>query len=832
MIKMRDLQTIFLNSLNCTKIIAAFLTFLFIGISMSLGAQNSPVVTLGTVSTSASTVVVSVTVANFTNIKACDLKMLYNQAIANPTGVAKGTGLGGSVSVNLSNPGEIVIGWYAGAGISMTDGSAIFNITFNKLSFGTLNLEFDFTDDYDCQFYDSTNQKLIDVPSGTFYIPGSITFLNDTECPVTTIPTLTAALNDNINIPVSVTGFNNIGAVSLTLKYDSLALRFNSAINTGGFPDMIINNPKPGIVTVSGITNNPSGFSLTNNSVFFTLNFTYLKATAAISWFDDGTSCEYASRFPDYNVLNDIPQSTYFIDGSVSSNQATPGILAGTVTNPTTCSGNGIIPLTLTNVPDGTYTVNYDGGSFPNIDVLANAAIISASAGIYNNLQITVNGLTSALGVNVVLTDPAAPDQPVIAAGGPTTFCEGGNVVLTSSEALTYQWSTGETTQNITVSVSGNYSVTVSNASVCGAMSEVLEVIVNAKPEKPAEVNCWDEFNFNTNTCIWENSGVKPAEPAKVNCWDDFRFNETLCTWENKGTEPGKPAIVNCWDVFEFNNTNCTWDNIGTQPIKPTPVNCWDEFSFNTNSCMWENSGVKPAEPAKANCWDDYQFNSILCTWENKGTEPLKPEIVNCWDNFEFNSTSCIWDNIGTQPIKPNQVNCWDEFSFNTNSCMWENSGVKPAEPSKVNCWDDYQFVEANCAWENIGAKPVEPTPLKSWDEYIFNPVNCAWENIGIATGVDIYGNAEEMTLTCYPNPFSEKATIQYLLPENGNVNIEVTGILGNRIKLLSNQFQSAGEYLLDLDGEILASGIYQITLRLTGVNGGEWTKTIRTIKQ
>jgi hypothetical protein len=527
---------------------------------------------------------------------------------------------------------------------------------------------------------------------------------------------------------------------------------------------------------------------------------------------------------------------------------------------PATCGGNGIIPLTFTNVPDGTYTINFIGGSFPNIDVSASAAVISAPAGIYNDLQITVNGETSVLGVNVVLTDPESPVQPVITAGGPTSFCEGGNVVLTSGEALTYLWSNGETTQNITVSASGNYSVTVSNASGCSATSEVTVVTVNAKPEKPAMVNCWDEFIFNTNTCTWENAGVKPAKPAMVNCWDEFQFNETLCAWENKGTEPVKPESVNCWDEFVFNSITCVWDNTGTKPVEPTAVNCWDEFTFNTNTCTWENSGVKPAEPVKVNCWDDFHFNETLCAWENKGTEPVKPESVNCWDEFVFNRITCVWDNTGTKPVEPTAVNCWDEFtfntntcnwenigvepekpatvncwddfSFNTNSCNWENIGVEPVKPEMVNCWDDYQFVAANCAWENKGTKPVEPTPLKSWDEFIFNPKSCAWENIGVATGVDIYGHAVEMTLTSYPNPFSEKATIQYLLPENGRVNMEVTGILGNRIILLSNQFQPAGEYLLDLDGEKLVAGIYQITLRLTGVNGGEWTKTIRMIKQ
>lgn len=785
------------------KLLTAVFSILFFCFTTELGAQNAPVVTLGTVSTSASTVVVSVTVTNFTNIKAFDLKILYNQAIANPTGVTKGTGLGGSANYNLSKPGKIVIGWYAGSGVTMSDGSAIFNISFDKLSNRVLNLEFDFTDDYDCQFYNGSNQKLNDTPSGSFFIQGALTFTG--ESPVTTAPILTAAINDKIDIPITVSGFNNIGAVSLTLNYDSAVLGFNSGTNTGNYPGLVFGNTVPGAVIIGGFSSDTSGYTLANESVLFTLNFTYKGGSSVLSWNDNGESCEYTGPLSEV-VLSDTPQSTYYINGSVGSVQVAlaPEIEVEEFINPVFCNGSGTIPLTFTNVPDGTYTINFFGGSFPNIDVLASAAVISAPAGIYNDVQITVNGETSVSGVNVVLTDPASPVQPVITAGGPTSFCEGGNVVLTSVEALTYQWSTGETTQNITVSASGNYSVTVSNASGCSATSEVTIVTVNAKPEKPALVNCWDEFIYNTNTCTWENAGVKPAKPAMVNCWDDFQFSETLCAWENKGAEPLKPEVVNCWD----------------------------EFVFNTNTCMWENSGVQPVEPVKVNCWDDFHFNETLCVWENNSTEPLKPEIVNCWDEFVFNSNNCVWNNIGTKPTKPTQVNCWDDLSFNTNSCEWENIGVELEKPAIVNCWDDFQFNEISCAWENKGTKPVEPTPLKSWDEFIFNSVSCAWENIGVATGLDIYRNVIEMALTSYPNPFTEKTTIQYVLPENGRVNMEVSGILGNRITLLSNQFQPAGEYLLDLDGEQLAAGIYQITLRLTGVNGGDLTGTFRIIKQ
>ena len=102
----------------------------------------------------------------------------------------------------------------------------------------------------------------------------------------------------------------------------------------------------------------------------------------------------------------------------------------------------------------------------------------------------------------------------------------------------------------------------------------------------------------------------------------------------------------------------------------------------------------------------------------------------------------------------------------------------------------------------------------------------------GNVTGIDIPARSSAMMMTCYPNPFHDNAKIKYTLPEDGRVHLEVTGVLGNRITILSNQHQTAGEYLTDLDGTNLISGIYHVTLRFTGQNGKEIITTARMIKQ
>lgn len=74
-----------------------------------------------------------------------------------------------------------------------------------------------------------------------------------------------------------------------------------------------------------------------------------------------------------------------------------------------------------------------------------------------------------------------------ITAGGPTTFCQGGSVTLTASPANTFLWSTGATTQSITVYSAGIFTVTVSNAAGCTATSAATSVTVT--PSVPASVS-------------------------------------------------------------------------------------------------------------------------------------------------------------------------------------------------------------------------------------------------------------------------------------------------------------------------------------------------------
>jgi gliding motility-associated-like protein len=75
--------------------------------------------------------------------------------------------------------------------------------------------------------------------------------------------------------------------------------------------------------------------------------------------------------------------------------------------------------------------------------------------------------------VPVTATVASVPAQPVIASsitpvGNAVTVCSSATLTLTAPAGFAaYNWSTGETTQQITAATSGNYSVTVTNAEGC-----------------------------------------------------------------------------------------------------------------------------------------------------------------------------------------------------------------------------------------------------------------------------------------------------------------------------------------------------------------------------
>jgi hypothetical protein len=76
-----------------------------------------------------------------------------------------------------------------------------------------------------------------------------------------------------------------------------------------------------------------------------------------------------------------------------------------------------------------------------------------------------------------------------------------------------------------------------------------------------------------------------------------------------------------------------------------------------------------------------------------------------------------------------------------------------------------------------------------------------------------------------YPNPFNPSTTIQFGLPEAGNVSLEVFDMTGRRVASLVNERKSAGWHNVTFDASNLASGMY-----IYRIQSGEFIQTRKLI--
>jgi len=226
--------------------------------------------------------------------------------------------------------------------------------------------------------------------------------------------------------------------------------------------------PATPTITASGPTTFCVGGSVTLTSSAST---SYLWSTGATTRsINVTTSGSYTVRVTDANGCQSLPSAATVV--TVNALPAAPTI---TASGPTTFCAGGSVTLTSSN---GTIYLWSTGATTQSINV--------TTSGSYTVRVTDINGCQSLPSAATVVTVNALPAAPTITASGPTTFCDGGSVTLTSSTGTSYLWSTGATTRSINVTTSGSYTVRVTNTNGCQSLPSAATVVtVNALPAAP-----------------------------------------------------------------------------------------------------------------------------------------------------------------------------------------------------------------------------------------------------------------------------------------------------------------------------------------------------------
>ena len=138
---------------------------------------------------------------------------------------------------------------------------------------------------------------------------------------------------------------------------------------------------------------------------------------------------------------------------------------------------------------------------------------------------------------------------PKISSSGSNNLCSGGSVSLSVTAGSSFLWSTGDTTQNITVSQAGSYSCTVTN--YCGTTSSAPFIINSVIPNAPS---------VSGDTVCVEGAMTLTANGTGTISWYDAQ-NNMLGTGSSYTT-----PVLNATTSYFVDNTDTYMDSTYAEP--------------------------------------------------------------------------------------------------------------------------------------------------------------------------------------------------------------------------------------------------------------------------
>lgn len=156
-------------------------------------------------------------------------------------------------------------------------------------------------------------------------------------------------------------------------------------------------------------------------------------------------------------------------------------------------------------------------GATPSSSTLQNPTGIKyTTPGTYSVTLTATNGIGSDDEVKTSYITVNALPTATVTAGGPTTFCDGGSVLLSANTGvgLSYQWKNGSanisgaTASTYTASATGTFKVVVTNSSGCSQTSGSISVTENPKPAATITPGGPTTFCPGDSVILTANSGV------------------------------------------------------------------------------------------------------------------------------------------------------------------------------------------------------------------------------------------------------------------------------------------------------------------------------------
>lgn len=482
-------------------------------------------------------------------------------------------------------------------------------------------------------------------------------------------------------------------------------------------------------------------------------------------------------------------------------------------------------------------------------------------AGQYTVTVTTAQGCTAtsaAVQVNV-------NTLPLVDIGNDTTICQGTFLTLDAGNpGLSYEWSTQENTQQITVGSTGNYTVEVTDANGCvGTDSRLVAVSSSLNPVIVAQGP--------TTFCDGESVTLASEGTYSAYLWS----NNT----QGPSTTVGAagPVILTVTDQFGCSGSsaplNITVNQLPNAVITPSgstnlcqgasvtlsASNTFSNYLWNPNGEVTPTITVSTAGTYSLTVTDPINgcvatSNSIVVT-QSVGVQPtiiangplefcaggnvvLSVIPANAFTSFLWTSGS------NTQSITVTESGEYAVSVLDANNCLNESL---LANPVVVTVWDPTPIVQQQGSTLVVTNGPFSsyqwfingnPIPGATADSFVpgqsgnirvqvtdengctGNSLIIEYTSVGIADVQDLYD------LNVYPNPNGGQFTVEADLGSHTDVTLSLRDMVGRELMQVE-RIKGASSFRRTFDISHLANGIYFIR-----VDGDEGMIVKRVIKQ
>jgi PKD repeat protein len=474
------------------------------------------------------------------------------------------------------------------------------------------------------------------------------------------------------------------------------------------------------------------------------------------------------------------------------------------------CSGAGVV----LNANTGTgfsyqWTKN-------NVDISgATASTYTGLTGSYK-VRISVSGCSkTSAAANVSVSNVTA----TISATGLTTFCDGGNVLLTanSGTGLGYQWIkdganiAAATNVSYTATIDGVYSVYVTNAAGCSATSAGTKVTVLSAPTATISANGPITFCRGNSVTLSANTGTGLS----------YQWSSVYVPIAG-ATNSNFIAIGTGWYRATVTKTNgCTaisnLIHVYVDSVTPVNVNPAGPMSF----CYGESVKLNASPTSGLTYqWIKYGQNISGATGKSyiatlNGTYRVK--VTNSFGCTRISTAQVV----SVHNLPSAVVNASGPLTFcqGQSVTLTANSGIGLS----------YQWTKYNS--DILGATSVSYLAKKTgaYRVVVTNLNGCSKNSVPVNVHVNCREDSESSisseknNVILFPNPTSSITTIDLDLVTEEMVSIKIFDVTGKLIYNIADGILSPGKHQFNYDASLLESGIY-----FAKIATGDALKTIK----